>query len=240
MNLLYGLPLSPEIKTMTAAKLICTAFLDLAFLPCTICVAQDVIPPPGEAPAARPLSPSGDSGMLSEELQCGSGYTIVTCSGENAKFAQAFDWVLLVMLPLFFMLLFVCLGPVFLARRYWWATKPWMRLGISFGAGLVFAALLLFIAPFVPQASPIRLEAGPINLFLDGRFVEACRPCRDGVTNPGLFFGRITWLMPPHGLIPENPVVLMVLPFVFLFVWFLLGLGVFFLLRRLTGLESTK
>jgi hypothetical protein len=240
MFLLDGLELSAEVKTMIPARLVCTAILAATFLPWAMCFAQDVVPPPGEAPVVRPLSPSGDSGAAAEEPQCSLGYSIVTCSGENAKFAQAFDWLLLVMLPLFFVLLFVYLGPVFLARRYWWATKPWMRLGISFGAGLVFAALLLFMAPFVPQASPIRLEVGPINWILDGRFVEACRPCRDGVTNPGLFFGRITWLMPPHGLIPENPVVLMVLPFVFLIVWFLLGVGVFFLLRKLTGLESVK
>lgn len=168
--------------------------------------AQDVIPVPQESAPAQ-TSP-GVSGEEDQPPRCESGYTIVSCSAENAKFARAFDFFMLLAVPLAFGLFFL-FGNFFFGRRSWWMVKPWFRLGVCFASGFLVAALLLLLAPFVPQASPVRMEIGPIRFVVDGNFVSACHPCRDGVTNPGVFFGMLGWLTPPHGLLPENSSVLL-------------------------------
>lgn len=197
--------------------------------------AQDVIPVPQES-APAPASP-GLSGEEDQSPRCESGYTIVSCSAENAKFARAFDFTMLLGVPILFGLIFL-FGNFFLGRRSWWMVKPWVRLGVCFAFGFLVAGLLLLVAPFVPQASPVRMEIGPIRFVVDGNFVSACHPCRDGVTNPGVFFGVLRWLTPPHGLLPENSSVLLGLPFIFLIFWFAISLLVFFVLRSRSGIRA--
>lgn len=210
----------------------------LTFCGCVaVGLAQELIPPasadlpPGSEPNVAQLE--GDTGTP----KCEGGYSVITCSTENVKFAQIYDWVLLLGVPLACLLVFL-FGQRWMGRRYWWLVKPWGRLAFVVSACVVLTGLLLLLAPFVPQFTPVRMEVGPINLFVDGRFVETCHPCREGVTNPGLLFGRITWLMPPQGLVPEYPLVLMVVPFAFLIFWALLGLMVFLISRMWKGLAS--
>lgn len=197
--------------------------------------AQDVVPVPQVSPpGASP--PSEDE--PTEEHHCLNGYNVVTCSGENAKFAQAYDFMILVGVPLLGALLFLFGGVVF-GRQFWWATKPVQRFLISLLSSAIVTYALVFLAPFVPQMSPIRLEIGPLSWFVvDGKFVESCVPCREGVTNPGLLFGKITWLMPPHGLVAEHAMVLLVTPMVALVVWFLLAGLAFLLIRQQTGIAA--
>lgn len=212
----------------------------LAFCGClAVGMAQDLIPPAG---AELPSRSEPDFAQQQDDTgtpRCEGGYSVITCSTENAKFAQMYDWVLLLGVPLA-CLVVLLFGQRWMGRQYWWLVKPWRRLAFSLAAFFVLTGLLLLIVPFVPQFSPMRIEVGPINSFVDGRFVEACHPCREGVTNPGLLFGRITWLMPPQGLVPEHPLVLMVLPFVFLIFWALLGLMLFLLLRQWKGLAISR
>lgn len=204
-------------------------------------LAQELIPPAGpDLPSRSETAFAQQEEEDTGTPKCDSGYSVITCTAENAKFAQAYDWILLVGLPLACLLLFL-FGQRWMGRQYWWLVKPWRRLAFCLAAFLVLTALSLFLVPFVPQFSPMRMEVGPINLLIDGRFVEACHPCREGVTNPGLFFGRITWLMPPQGLVPEHPLVLMVLPFAFLtFFWVFLGLMLYLLLKKWRGLARGR
>jgi hypothetical protein len=170
--------------------------------------------------------------------RCLNGYNIVTCSGENAKFAQAYDWIVLILLPLSGVGVFL-FGPLLAGRRHWQLVQPITRFWICLLGVMVLTFLALFGAPFVPQASPLRFEVGPLSwLYVDARFIESCLPCRDGVTNPGLLFGRIRWVMPAHGLIPEYPMPIIVVALGGLFTWFLLALLAFIGLRLRTGIGS--
>jgi hypothetical protein len=197
--------------------------------------AQDVVPAPQFTPPAV-SQPNAEE--ATEENRCLNGYNVITCSGENAKFAQAYDFLVLVGVPLLGALLFLFGGVVF-GRQFWWAAKPVQRFLISVLSSAIVVYAMVFLAPFVPQMSPIRLEIGPLSwFFVDGRFVDSCLPCRDGVTNPGLLFGKITWLMPPHGLVAEHPLVLLVTPLVALAVWFLLAGLAFLLIRQQTGVSA--
>jgi hypothetical protein len=173
-----------------------------------------------------------------ETNRCLNGYNIVTCSGENAKFAQAYDWVVLVIIPLLGAGVFL-FGPLLAGRRHWLLVQPITRFWICLLIVMALTFLALLAAPFVPQASPVRFEVGPLSWFyMDAKFIESCLPCRDGVTNPGLFFGRIRWVMPPQGLIPEYPMPVSVVALGSLFAWFLLALLAFFGLRLRTGIRS--
>lgn len=209
----------------------CALFLILLICPGFLLRGQDVVPVP-----TSPL-PSDIEADQSEN-RCLNGYNIVTCSGENAKFAQAFDITILLAIPVLGAMLFL-FGPLLGGHRHWWLAQPWKRLWICLGGvfAAVFAALLL--APFIPQASPIRFEVGPLSwLLVDAKFIESCLPCRDGVTNPGFLFGRIRWVMPPHGLVPEHPMPMAFVAIVTLVVWFLLATIAFLGLRLKTGIGA--
>lgn len=216
----------------TGVLLLC---LSLVLLTPTPTRAQDVVPSPSGS-SSGPVPAPVDSDE--EQNRCLNGYNVVTCTGENVKFAQAYDWLVLVLFPLAGAALFL-FGHLVAGRYSWWLAKPLTRLLLSMAvaAGLVFAGL--FFAPFIPQASLVRFEVGPLSwLFVDEKFIESCTPCRDGVTNPGLLFGRIRWLVPPQGLLPENPMALIMVALGMLLAWGVLtGIAFIFLWAR-TGIRA--
>lgn len=217
---------------MRTAAIFLGVFLLVPLMPSR---AQDVVPPPASAPPVADLPLVGSD---EEQNRCLNGYTVVTCTGENVKFAQAYDWLVLVLLPLAGAALFL-FGHLVAGRHYWWLAKPFTRLWISLGLTLGLVFLALFFAPFIPQASLVRFEVGPLSwLFVDEKFIESCMPCRDGVTNPGLLFGRIRWLMPPRGLLPENPMAMIVVALGMLLAWCVLTGAAFVFLKAKTGIRA--
>ena len=227
---------SNRVMTKLLFSLCALLFLLVACLPPSL-PAQDVVPVP-EGSVPSPASPGQISDPEEEGNRCLNGYNIVTCSGENAKFAQAYDWLVLVLIPLAGVVVFL-FGPLLAGRRHWWLVQPLNRLWICLLAVLISAFVALFFAPFVPQASPVRFEVGPLSwLFVDGKFIESCLPCRDGVTNPGLLFGRIKWVMPPQGLIPEHPMPVSVVALGAVIVWVFLAFVAVLGLRLKTGIGA--
>jgi hypothetical protein len=187
---------------------------------------QSTEPPTDQPPPPEPTA------------ACRDGYTATKCSGENAKFANRYDYLLLLGVPGLFGLLL----PLVLARwngKGWWRTNSAKRWGYSCICGFLVGSLILVIVPFMPQLRPVPPEVGLLQfLGVDGHFIEACEPCKTNVTNPGLLLGTIHAGMTPHGLLPQEPLTLMTAMLFALLAWSFPYWGWFLIYRWWKGLDS--
>ncbi len=196
--------------------------------------AQDILPPPpgqqaeGSRTSGGSMSDAGSS-QEEDEAGCLGRYTPLSCTTENVKFAELYSWVMLLIAPLLSCALFAFLR----VRSWWWTLIFWQRLVVfSVLFFLLLWPALLMMFPFVPQVSPVPMEAGLLRFAgIDPAFVESCLPCRTRVEKPALLWGLIP-LFPRQGLVVENVIILFVLPLFMFMAWGGLTLALYLWRRR--------